>query len=247
VTLNEFGWAARRHWFTFVVVAAVTFALGFAAVLLMPKQYVSSARLMVSISGTTTASAYQNEEVATRRVLSYIPLITSGVVMQRVIDKLGLPLTTSQLADEIDVANVPPKTPLIDIEVTDPSPDRAQEIANPLADEFIVYATAIETPTGEDSQKIHTTVVTRATPGRENPLIPVFLGILAAVVSLLMGAVAVWVRAVRSRGDDAGGEDAAGDDVADKDTAGDSEQPDGVALETTVEPAREPVAANQPN
>ncbi|WP_174814718.1 YveK family protein [Mycolicibacterium agri] len=191
--------AARRYWRTYFVVAVVVLALAFTAILLSPKRYTSTTRLMVSIEGSTTAAAYQNDEVGTRRVLSYMPLITSGVVSRRVVDKLGLPLTPEQLASKINVANVPPRTPLIDIEVTDDSPQRARQIAKTLASEFIKYADSIETPTGEDSQKVHTTIVSDPAEGRENPLTSVLLGVLAAVAALLLGAVAVWIRAARQR------------------------------------------------
>jgi capsular polysaccharide biosynthesis protein len=197
LTLKAFVTAVRRYRLTFLLVTGAVFVLGVTSILLLPGKFVSSTRLMVSIEGSTTADAYQNEEVATRRVTSYIPLLTSGVVTQRVIDKLGLPLTPSEFADKIDVANVPPKTSLIDVEVTDDSPDRARRIADTLATEFIAYAAAMETPTGEDSHKVHTTVVTAATEGRENRFERVLLGVLAGIAALLLGAVAVWIRAAR--------------------------------------------------
>jgi capsular polysaccharide biosynthesis protein len=194
LTLKAFVAAVRRYRLTFVLVTGVIFVLGVTLILLFPGKFVSSTRLMVSIEGSTTAAAYQNEEVATRRVNSYIPLFTSAVVTQRVVDKLGLPMTSSQLGDKIGATNVPVKTPLIDVEVTDESPDRAQRIADTLATEFIAYAAAMETPTGEDSQKVHTTVVSAATEGRASRFEAVLLGVLVALAALLMGAVAVWVR-----------------------------------------------------
>jgi capsular polysaccharide biosynthesis protein len=213
LTLKGFATAVRRHWLTFLLVTGVVFVLGVASILLSPAKFVSSTRLMVTIEGSTTAAAYQNEEVATRRVNSYIPLLTSGVVTQRVIDKLGLPMTSSELADKIDVANVPPTTPLIDVDVTDQSPDRARRIADTLANEFIAYAAAMETPTGEDSHKVHTTVVTAATDGRENRAEPVLLGVLAALAALLLGAVAVWIRAAREPALPIAEQDTAGADM----------------------------------
>jgi capsular polysaccharide biosynthesis protein len=197
LTLKQFLAAVRRFRLTFLLVAAPVFVLALIWILMSPAKFVSSTRLMVSIEGSTTASAYQNEEVATRRVSSYIPLLTSGVVTKRVIDKLGLPMTPSDLADKIDATNVPPNTSLIDIEVTDESPDRARRIADTLATEFIAYATAIETPTGEDSQRVHTTVVSPAGEGRESRFERVLLGVLAALAALLLGAVAVWIRSAR--------------------------------------------------
>lgn len=171
--------------------------IGAAAILLLPVTYVSSARLMVSIEGSTTAAAYQNEEVAIRRIRTYIPLLTSDVVTRRVIDRLGLSMTPTQLAAELSATNVPPKTSLIDIRVADTSPQRAELIANTVAREFVAYTAAIETATGEDSQKVHTTVVSDATPARRDPVERALLYLLAALAALLLGAAAVWIRASR--------------------------------------------------
>jgi capsular polysaccharide biosynthesis protein len=187
--------AVRRYWVTFVMVTAVLFALGLTWILLLPAKFVSSTQLMVSIEGSTTATAYQNDDVVAGRISSYIPLLTSGVVDQRVIDRLRLPLTTSELAAKINATRVPPKTAIIDVEVTDELPARAQLIAQTVAREFISYTEALETPTGEDSQKVHTTVVTAATEAHEKRFERLLLAMLAGVAALLMGAVAVWIRA----------------------------------------------------
>jgi len=187
--------AMRRFWVTFVLVTVAVFAIGLALILLSSSKFVSSTQLMVSIEGSTTATAYQNEDVAAERVNSYIPLLRSGVVTQRVIDKLGLPLTTSELADKISATRVPPRTPIIDISVTDDSPQRAQLIANTLASEFVSYTDALETPTGEDSQKVHTTVISDAGEARGNYPERILLAVVAAFAALLAGAVAVWIRA----------------------------------------------------
>jgi capsular polysaccharide biosynthesis protein len=165
------------------------------ALILMPRKYVSTEQLMVSIDGSSTAAAYQNDEVVGSRINSYIPLLTSDVVSQRVIDKLGLPLTAPELAAKISATRVPPNTALIDVAVIDESPSQARLIAAMLAEEFISYTEALETPTGEDGQRIHTTIVT---PAREpDPQITkrVLLGVLVAAAALLAGAVAVWIRA----------------------------------------------------
>jgi hypothetical protein len=71
----------------------------------------------------------------------------------------------------------------------------AQLIAQTVAREFISYTEALETPTGEDSQKVHTTVVTAATEAHEKRFERLLLAMLAGVAAALMGAVAVWTRA----------------------------------------------------
>jgi capsular polysaccharide biosynthesis protein len=219
LTTKAFVAAVRRYRLTFLLVTGAVFVLGMTAILLSPDRFVSSTRLMVSIEGSTTAAAYQNEQVAAHRVSSYIPLLTSDVVTQRVIDKLGLPMTASELADKIDATNVPPKTSLIDIEVTDDSPDRARRIADTLATEFIAYATAMETPTGEDSQKVHTTVVSPAAEGRENRFERVLLAVLAALAALLLGAAAVWIRSAREHAQQLAERATAGGDTPATETA----------------------------
>jgi len=195
LNLKEFAAAVARYRLTAMVAAGAVLAIGLTAVLLLPHRYVSSVQLMVSIEGSTTANAYQNDEVVAGRVNSYIELLRTGVVAQRVIDKLGLPLSTSDLAAKINATNVPPKTAIIDVAVTDESPGRAQQLANTLASEFISYTAALETPTGEDGQKVHTRVVTAASPPHERRADLVFLGLLAVAAAVLIASVAVWVRA----------------------------------------------------
>src|SRR6185312_13010782 len=146
--------------------------------------------------GSTTASAYQNDDVVAGRVNSYIALLTSDVVSQRVIDKLGLSLTAAELAAEVSATNVPPKTSVIDVAVTDESPEQARRLAETLAREFVSYTDALETPTGEDGQKVHTTVVTAASEPHSRLGERLVLWLLVALTALLLGAVAVWIRSL---------------------------------------------------
>jgi capsular polysaccharide biosynthesis protein len=155
---------------------------------------VSNTQLLVSISGSTTAAAYQNDEVVAGRINSYIALLTTTVVSQRVVDALQLPMTASELAAKVSATNVPPRTSLIDVAVTDTSPQRAKLLADTVATEFISYTQALETPTGEDGQRVHTSVVNAASEPHERRAERVVLGLLGAVTALLLGAVAMWLR-----------------------------------------------------
>ena len=196
MNLKSFLAAVRLYWKTFVVVTVTVLALGLTWLLLTPTQYVSTTQLLVSIQGSTTAAAYQNDQVVAGRVNSYIALLTSDVVIQRVIDKLGLSLTAGELAAKVSATNVPPKTSIIDVAVTDESPEQARRLADTLAGEFVSYTDALETPTGEDGQKVHTTVVTAASEPHARLAERVVLGVLVALAALLLGAVAVWIRSL---------------------------------------------------
>lgn len=194
MNLKTFVSAVARYRKTFIAIVVVTFGLGVAWLVLSPTKYVSTTQLLVSISGSTTAAAYQNDDVVSGRVNSYIALLDSAVVSQRVIDNLGLSMSASQLVDEINATNVPPKTAVIDVSVTDRSAAQAQRLADTLATEFVSYVSALETPTGEDGQKVHVTVVSPASQPREPRAERVVLGVLIALLALLIGAIAVWIR-----------------------------------------------------
>lgn len=214
MTLRVFLAAVKRHRKTFAITATAVFAVGLTWLLLTPAKYVSTTRLMVSVEGSTTAAAYQNDGVVTGRINTYIALLTTDAVTQRVIDKLKLPESPHELAEQVNATNVPPRTSLIDIAVTDESAERARLITQTLAEEFIKFAEATETPTGEDAQKVHTTVVTAATAPQQQRAERVALGGLAALVALILGAAAVWIRSARDPVLEMAGPDATSGDVS---------------------------------
>ena len=189
----------RLYWKTFVITTFAVFAAGVAWLVIPPLQYVSTTELLVSINGSTTASAYQNDDIVANRINSYIPLLTSDAAAQRVIDKLDLPITPAEFAAKVSATNVPPKTSLIDVTVTDTSPSQAQRLADTLAQEFVSFTDAIEAPTGEDGQKVRTSVVSTASQPRTRFKKRLALGGLIALAAPLMGAVAVWTRSQSDR------------------------------------------------
>jgi capsular polysaccharide biosynthesis protein len=196
LNVKTFFATIRTYWKTFVVASLTVFGLGLAWLLLTPLVYVSTAQLLVSIQGSTTAAAYQNDDVVSGRVNSYIALLTSDVVSQRVIDKLGLQLTAPELAAKISATDVPPKTAVIDVAVTDKSPGQARLLADTVANEFVSYTDAMETPTGDDGQKVHATVVSPASEPRSRLPERIALGVLVAIGALVLGSVAVWIRSL---------------------------------------------------
>ena len=194
MTPREFLTLIKRYWKTFAAVFLTVLALGVAWLVLSPLNYVSRTQLLVTISGTSTANAYQNDTVVSGRVKSYVPLLTSDVVSQRVIDKLGLTMSPAQLASKVSAVQVPPNTAVIDIAVTDPSPERARQIAGTVADEFVAYTATLESPTGTDAQKVQTKIISQAGQPRSRLAERIAIGGLVGVLALLAGGVAVWIR-----------------------------------------------------
>ena len=120
-----------------------------AATYLTPKEYSSDVTLYVSLQGRADSSdaAYQAGQLAKDRVVSYAPLLQDERITQPVIDKLRLGITAGQLADRIQVT-VQPDTVVLSAAVTDVSPQRAADIANALASEFVGLVGDLEQPIG---------------------------------------------------------------------------------------------------
>lgn len=199
MNVREFLSTIRRYWKTFAAVSLTVLALGIAWLVLSPLQYVSTAQLLVTLNGTSTASAYQNNTVVDSRVKSYVVLLTSDVFSQRVVDKLGLKMGAHELAGKVSAVQVPPNTAVIDIAVTDPSPEQARRIAGTVADEFVTYTQALESPTGADAQKVQTTVISQATEPRSRLAERIVVAGLLVLLALLAGMLAVWIRSSGAR------------------------------------------------
>lgn len=195
MTFSEFLAAVRCYWLTFAVMVAVVFGSALAWLLLARDQYVSTAQVLVSLQGSTTAEIYQSDDAIQSRINSYIALLSTDVVSQRVVDKLGLQMPAHGLASRISAVKVPPNTALIDIAVTDHSPERARQLTQTVAEEFVGYANALETPSGEGAQKVQSSVVTPAGEAVHQIGKRLALGGVAALASILAGAIAVWIRA----------------------------------------------------
>ena len=191
MSLREFLRTVRMYRKTFAAAVLTVAALGAAWLILTPLQYVSTAQLLVSLNGTSSANAYQNDDVVAARVNSYVALMTSDVVGQRVIDKLGLKMNPRELATKVSAVQVPPNTAIIDIAAVDSSPERARQLADTVANEFVSYTKALESPTGEDAQKVKTSIVSAASQPRSRLPELVALAGLVGVLALLVGALSL--------------------------------------------------------
>src|SRR5205807_7774486 len=95
---------------------------------------------------------------------SYVNFVSSPKVAQTVITDLGLNMSPAVLASKVS-ANVPLDTSLINLSVTDPSPQRAQSLAQGVADEFSKLATQLESAPGAPSNVKITVVGPAERPG----------------------------------------------------------------------------------
>lgn len=152
--------------------------------------YGSEAQVFVStpMAASDAGSLLSGSSFSQQRVKSYAEIINSPLILDPVIQKLGLGVTAKDLAKSVK-AVVPTDTVLLNILAEDSNPQRAADIANAVAAEF---ASAVGNIEGSNlsigGNLVSVSTVRRATPA-ESPSSPkkaVNL-IMAVIIGLLLG------------------------------------------------------------
>lgn len=195
VELKDYLHIARRRWKLIVGCFLVAIAVAALVTSQLTPQYESQARLFVSTPQSDSAtSAYQGGLFSEQRVKSYADLASGRELASRVIDDLGLDLEPDDLAGKVS-ATVVPETVILQLRVTDPSPERAQELTQAYAQELTDYVRELETPAGKKAAPISAAIVDAASlpdsPASPKPLRNIGI---AAVLGLLVGFGAAVLR-----------------------------------------------------
>ncbi|WP_327151219.1 protein tyrosine kinase [Nocardia sp. NBC_01329] len=135
----------RRYWA--VLLAGVALGVGLAAyqVESTPTTYTANSTLYISMAtGTSVADSYQGGLAAQQRVRSYLELITSDHVVDRVIGQLGLNLDREELRAAI-TADTPPATSLIRVSVTDEDAETSRVLTDQVVAQFRALVDELET------------------------------------------------------------------------------------------------------
>ena len=160
-----------------------------------PKLYQAESQIFISTPtpAIDIAALQQGSSFAQQRVISYSRVISGPATLVPVIEKLGLQMSSSELAGKIS-SSAPLGTVLINIAVTDVSPIRAAAIANAVAVQFGETIKTLELPQFGDSAGVKSTMVQSAgVPGgpsspntKLNVLTGMFFGF---VIACLIGIV----------------------------------------------------------
>jgi capsular exopolysaccharide synthesis family protein len=97
--------------------------------------YSSTVKFFVSTQSEAGESPLQADEFAQRRINSYVQLMTSEAMINKIIDSSGVDLSVGQLSTMIS-AYSDPETVLLGVEVHDTDKARSFDIANAIADDF---------------------------------------------------------------------------------------------------------------
>lgn len=160
--LRDYIRILRQRWILIVVTTLLALAAALALTLTTTPQYQSTSRLFVSTAESNSSDAYQGGLFSQQRITSYASLITGEEMARRVAEQLDSDIAPRALADKI-TASVEPETVVLTISVTDPSPERAQALAQTTAEVFTEYVTELETPPGQTTAPVKASITDRAT------------------------------------------------------------------------------------
>ncbi|MHA3702218.1 polysaccharide biosynthesis tyrosine autokinase [Jatrophihabitans sp. YIM 134969] len=178
-----------RRWKIVVACLVLGVAVALAVSALSPRRYTATADVLVSAEATSNQTDNsQGSYFAQSRVKSYVAVVTSPDVLDKVRTDLSLPLSNEQLKDRI-TATAQSDTTLISISATDTSPALAASIANSAARAFNSVVEQFETPADSSTSAIKLLITNPALApsSPQSPNVPVnaavglFLGILVGL------------------------------------------------------------------
>lgn len=194
--LRDYFQVLRRSWIVISACVAAGLLLAGSSVLLTKPSYTASTQLFVAIQSSGSVQELQQGNIFTQaRVQSYVKTVTTPVVLQPVVESLGLDSNPGELAHKIKASN-DLNTVLITITATDTSPVQAAAIAQAAGESLVKAVENLEKPrTGGDSP-VRLSVVTPATapstPSAPNTQLMLILG---AIIGLIAGVAAAALRA----------------------------------------------------
>jgi capsular exopolysaccharide synthesis family protein len=183
--LKDYLRILRRHWLMVTACTVLGFLGAAAASFLVQPVYTSETKLFVALQNSESVSELQQGSVFSQaRVLSYVDTVESPVVLQPVIDSLGLDVSPKELAEQVTASAEPTKV-LITIAVTDTSPIQSAAIAQAVGNSLVDAVEQLERPSGNGDSPVKLSIITPAVaptaPSSPNVPLNLLLGLLAGL------------------------------------------------------------------
>lgn len=136
MNLSRYWNVIVRSWRLIGICALAGLVLAIGYTFTVTPQYQATTSVYFYLSGgDSTTQLVQGSTFAQNQVRSYALLAEQPVVLDPVIKQLNLPYNSTQLARAVST-NVPLDTVVLDITVTNPSPDEAAAIANAIGNQM---------------------------------------------------------------------------------------------------------------
>jgi capsular exopolysaccharide synthesis family protein len=194
VDLRDYLKLLRRSWLLALVTVLTCVSAGVAYTVTATKIYEATAQIFVATSSAGDASQLAQGNTFTQaRVQSYTSIATSPAVTTPVIKTLALHLTADQLISKIN-SDAPLNKVVINIHLTDRSPEQAALLANAVATQFSAVVEQMERTSAAARSPVKLTVTKPAAaptaPVKPNRTLNIALSGLVGMV-LALGLIAL--------------------------------------------------------
>jgi capsular exopolysaccharide synthesis family protein len=184
----------RRHWAYLLVAVLAGLTLGGVRYATTPRSYETTTTVFFSLNRSQTVGDLSQGHLYLQSLSqSYADVTTSKLVLDPVIEELGLATTAARLSRQIS-AEPRTNTAIVDIRVSDSTPDQAARVANAVAAELQNTVTALAPKGTGSAATTTTTIISPAAPPprASSPQVLPDLG-LGLLVGLVIGlAVVIW-------------------------------------------------------
>lgn len=162
--LGEYLAVLRKRWLVIALLALIGGALGYGLAATETPLYRSTASVYLTTNrGDTVSELAQGASYASSLVQSYVVLATSSMVLEPVVEDLGLTTSAKRLAGSVSVDS-PLNTYLIDITASDPNPEKAATVAKAIARQLSKAVTELAPKASDGSSALRMELVANATP-----------------------------------------------------------------------------------
>ena len=140
MSLAQYARILVKHWFLAVIPGIVLVTLAMVASFNATPLYTARASAWFTLPvGQSGSDLFQGASYTQAQLGSYAELATKPIVLEPVIESLGLETTSNALASTIS-ASVLQESVIIEISATDPDPEQAAEVANAVIKEVAQVA-----------------------------------------------------------------------------------------------------------
>ncbi len=152
--LSDYIRILRKNWLVVVALTLLGLGAAFAYTATRTPIYESSSTVFVSTqAGSTTAELQQGSVFTQARINTYVGLVNTPIVLDRVIGDLALDTTSDELATEV-TASAAQNSTLISVVVKNPSPQAAADIANAIAQSLATVVPQLEPEADDGSSPV---------------------------------------------------------------------------------------------
>lgn len=154
----EYLRAIRKYWWIVLLTLTVALGAGVYLTLATQREYASTVTFFVQTPSDQLNLAAQGDTFGQKRVNSYVQLANTDRLLIPVLAETKVPLTVAELSAEVK-ASGDLNTVLLTVTVTDPVPQRADQIARSISVQFVKVVSALETVAGAKDSSVRLELV----------------------------------------------------------------------------------------